>query len=168
MIDLVHETDEVLKIEPSQWDFNGELNSENFENMMIENMIGHKGVGLSANQIGMPFKVFSMLVDGKTPIVCFNPSILSVSEEIVNIKEGCLSYPQLWLNVKRPKSVVVSYQTAKGDRIQESFDGFESRIFQHEMDHMMGKNFTEKVSKIFLTSARKKQRLALRKLSHGK
>lgn len=66
----------------------------------------------------------------------------------------------------RPKSIEVSYQTEKGERIQETFDGFEARIFHHEMDHMNGKNFTERVSKTLLREARKKQRLSMRK--HGK
>jgi len=163
MIDLVPEADEALSITPAVWDFNGELDSEKFAEMLSSNMILHKGVGLSANQVGVPFQVFSMLMNGETPVTCFNPKILEESEETVFMKEGCLSYPHLWLNIHRPKSITVSYRTERGELIHENLEGFEARIFHHEMDHMNGKNFTERVSKTLLREARKKQRVLVRK-----
>jgi len=79
------------------------------------------------------------------------------------MKEGCLSYPSLYLNIKRPKEVVVKYQNADGDLIHATFDELAARVFQHEMDHMKGQNFTEYVSKFMLKSARKKQKKLLKK-----
>ena len=79
------------------------------------------------------------------------------------MKEGCLSYPNLFLNIHRPKEVVVEYQNADGEMVDARFDGLAARVFQHEMDHMKGNTFLPKVSKFALQSARRKQRILLRK-----
>ena len=134
-IELAHESDPILFKEPAPWDFdNPELDPQKFNTLMFENMMAHRGLGLSANQIGIPFKVFSMYVTDTEGIVCYNPSIKEESDELVTMKEGCLSY-----------------------------DGLAARIFHHEMDHMRGNVFVDKVSKLFLKSARRKQKSLLRK-----
>ena len=181
MIDLVDETDPILQQKPVPWPFGQAFPAETFEtpwyyaqggqipnpqkfyNLMFENMLGHNGLGLAANQIGFPFTVFSMMVDETNAICCFNPEIVEKSEETVMMKEGCLSYPSLYLNINRPKEVVVKYQNVDGDLIHANFDELAARVFQHEMDHMEGQNFTEYVSKFVLKSARKKQKKLLKK-----
>ena len=72
------------------------------------------------------------------------------------MKEGFLSFPFLFLSVKRPRKVTVKYEDEKGDLREASMDGMMSRIFQHEYDHMQGIVFTEKVSKLKLDMAKKK------------
>ena len=163
-IELAHESDPILFKEPAPWDFdNPELDPQKFNTLMFENMMAHRGLGLSANQIGIPFKVFSMYVTDTEGIVCYNPSIKEVSDELVTMKEGCLSYPELYLKVRRPKEVWIEYQNADGDIVDAHFDGLAARIFHHEMDHMRGNVFVDKVSKLFLKSARRKQKSLLRK-----
>ena len=130
---------------------------------MLENMVYHRGLGLSANQIGMPVKVFATRVDDSdNAIVCFNPKITKESDETVMMKEGCLSYIQLYLNVKRPQAIEGTYQNADGDEINVHFEGLAARIFHHEMDHMEGNTFLNRVSRVFLP-ARRKQKKLLRK-----
>ena len=193
MINLVHESDPILKTEPNPWDFknslgiirrlniendtwykSGEVVSDTLDiqdklkasdlyDMLIQHMVYHEGIGLSANQIGIPFKAFSMMVDDRDVICCFNPKIIKESDEIIVMKEGCLSYPLLFLNIKRPKVVWVKYQNADGDEVNAHFEGLAARVFQHEMDHMNGTNFLDRVSKVFLQSARRKQKTLLRK-----
>ena len=193
MINLVHESDQILKTEPSPWDFknplgiirrldiendtwykSGEVVSDTLDiqdklkasdlyDMLVQHMVHHDGIGLSANQIGIPFKVFSMMVDDKDVICCFNPKIIKESDEIIVMKEGCLSYPLLFLNIKRPKVVWVKYQNADGDEVNAHFEGLAARVFQHEMDHMNGTIFLDRVSRVFLQSARRKQKTLLRK-----
>ena len=193
MINLVHESDPILKTEPSLWDFenslgiirrldiendtwykSGEVSSDILDiqdklkapdlyDMLIQHMVYHKGIGLSANQIGIPFKVFSMMVDNKDVICCFNPKIIKESDEQVVFSEGCLSFPQLFLKIKRPEIVWVKYQNADGDEINAHFEGLAARVFQHEMDHMNGTIFLDRVSRVFLQSARRKQKTLLRK-----
>ena len=164
-IDLLPEDHPVLHKEPLPWVFDPpQADPKLMYDIMLENMVYHKGLGLSANQIGMPVKVFSMRVDDSdNAIVCFNPEIIKESEEMVTMEEGCLSYPFLYLNKKRPKELSVKYQNVDGDFINAHFEGLAARVFHHEMDHMKGKTFLDGVSKISLQLARKKQKVLLKK-----
>ena len=76
--------------------------------IMLENMVYHHGLGLSANQIGMPVKVFAMRVDDSDNAnVCFNPEIIKESEELMPMMtEGCLSFPYLYLKKRRPEKLI--------------------------------------------------------------
>ena len=161
---LLHESDPILKKEPLTWIFDPpQADPKLMYNIMLESMVAHSGLGLSANQIGMPVKVFVMRVSDTDAIVCFNPKIIKESEEMIMMKEGCLSFPALYLNIKRPKNISVEYQNVDGEIINSHFEGLAARIFHHEMDHMMGKTFLDKASKVLINSARKKQKVALRK-----
>ena len=96
-IDLLPEDHPVLHQEPLPWIFDPpQADPKLMYDIMLENMVYHHGLGLSANQIGMPVKVFSMRIDDTDmAIVCFNPEILEESDEMVIMEEGCLSYPLL-------------------------------------------------------------------------
>ena len=113
---------------------------------MTENMFHYNGVGLSANQIGIEERVFVMISDMDTQetITCFNPKIIKESKDMVIMEEGCLSYPNLFLNVPRPSSVVVKYEDEGKNIHKERLTGFIARIFQHEYDHMEGIDFTQR------------------------
>ena len=164
-IDLLPEDHPVLHQEPLTWIFNPpQADPKLMYDIMLENMVYHHGLGLSANQIGMPVKVFAMRIDeSDNAIVCFNPEIEKESEKMVKMTEGCLSFPSLYLNKRRPKEVSVKYQNVDGDFIYAHFEGLAARVFHHEMDHMMGKTFLDGVSKILLQSARRKQKTLIRK-----
>ena len=164
-LDLLPEDHPVLHQEPLTWIFDPpQADPKLMYEIMLENMVYHHGLGLSANQIGMPVKVFAMRIDeSDNAIVCFNPEIVKESEEMIKMTEGCLSFPSLYLNKKRPKEVSVKYQNADGDFIYAHFEGLAARVFHHEMDHMMGKTFLDGVSKILLQSARRKQKTLIRK-----
>ena len=164
-IDLLPEDHPVLHKEPLPWVFDPpQADPKLMYDIMLENMVYHKGIGLSANQIGMPVKVFSMRVDDSdNAIVCFNPEIIKESEEMVTMEEGCLSYQLLYLKKRRPENLSVKYQNVDGDFINAHFEGLAARVFHHEMDHMKGKTFLDGVSKISLQLARKKQKVLLKK-----
>ena len=164
-IDLLPEDHPVLHQEPLTWIFDPpQADPKLMYDIMLENMVYHHGLGLSANQIGMPVKVFAMRIDeSDNAIVCFNPEIQEESKELVMMTEGCLSFPSLYLNKRRPKEVTVRYQNADGDFITAHFEGLAARVFHHEMDHIMGKTFLDGVSKILLQSARRKQKTLIRK-----
>ena len=89
-------------------------------------------------------------------MTCFNPMIISSSKEEVVMQEGCLTFPFVFLNITRPRKVVVKYEDEKGDLQEGHLDGMISRIFQHEYDHMLGRTFVEKASKLKLDRAYKK------------
>lgn len=142
------------------WTFDDCQDSKKFESDMIDFMLDHKGIGLAANQVGIAKNVFvmgSVNIDGFSPIGVFNPKILEYSRENEFFKEGCLSYPELWLNIKRPKEILVEYQDWQGSVHTAKITGLISRIFQHEYDHLNGICFVDKVSRMKLN-------LALRKL----
>ena len=71
-------------------------------------------------------------------IVCFNPRIIKTYSEKVEMEEGCLSYPDLCLNISRPKKIVVKYEDTDKKIHKLKLDGLSARIFLHEYDHMEG------------------------------
>lgn len=129
-------------------------------------MAAMKGIGLSANQCGLPIRAFVMYTDLKDGNIqmYINPKIIWQSEEKDFFLEGCLTYPHLFLNIKRPKLVEFEYMDMEGNQQKGKFSGLTARIFQHEYDHMDGKNFTMLASKLKLDMARKKQAKKLKKV----
>ena len=134
---------------------------------MFKTMNKYSGLGLSANQCGLPFRMFVMgdnlLLENGEKLTAFNPKIieklptdLRYKEEIL-MKEGCLTFPFLFLNINRPRIVEVEYEDVEGKIIKKDLDGMFSRIYQHEYDHMQGIVFTDRASKLKLNMAKKKQ-----------
>ena len=124
-----------------------DLDRPEISKILYENMMLHNGVGLSANQIGINERVFSMVKDLEynEVITCFNPRIIKRSSKTCIMEEGCLSYPDVYLNISRPESVVVKYED-EGKKIHKiKLQGLSSRVFQHEYDHMEGIDFTQRV-----------------------
>ncbi len=113
---------------------------------LTENMFHHNGVGLSANQIGIKERAFVMISDmeSQDTITCFNPRIIKESKDEVVMEEGCLSYPELYLEISRPSSIIVKYENESKDIFKRRLDGFVARVFQHEYDHMEGIDFTQR------------------------
>ena len=113
---------------------------------LTENMFHHNGVGLSANQIGIKERAFVMISDmeSQDTLTCFNPKIVKESKEMVTMEEGCLSYPELFLDIDRPETIVVKYEDEGKELHKIKLTGFIARIFQHEYDHMEGIDFTER------------------------
>ena len=155
---LLESDNPILKVKLE--DCNPELNRQEIKDNLIETMQHYEGIGLSANQVGVMERVFVMYnhVETKQIIACFNPKIIKEGEEKVLIDEGCLSFPGLWVKVNRSETIEVEYEDENGEKVQRELYGLQSRIFQHEYDHMEGSNFTEKVSKLKLDMAIKKQK----------
>tara|TARA_Y100001970_G_scaffold90489_2_gene114108 strand:- start:5869 stop:6369 length:501 start_codon:yes stop_codon:yes gene_type:complete len=121
---------------------------------MYDTMIENKGMGLAANQVGIDQRVFIM---DDSERFYFNPKILKESEEMCLDKEGCLSFPNIWVNVKRPKDITVEWQTITGQVKQNKFDDYWGKCFQHELDHLNGITFDKRVSKLKWKNALKKK-----------
>ena len=113
---------------------------------LIENMLYHNGVGLSANQIGIDERAFVMMrdVENNEILVCFNPKIIKSYTEEVEFEEGCLSYPDVFLNIYRPDKIVIKYEDVDKKEHKMKLQGFASRVFQHELDHLDGIDFTQR------------------------
>jgi peptide deformylase len=129
-------------------------------NNLIETMTHYKGLGLSANQCGLPYRVFVMW--SSEPIACFNPRVVDSSEKIVSLEEGCLSFPELVIPIKRAQSVKVRFQDFKGETHTEVFRGMTARVFQHELDHLNGIDYTKRANDFHLKRAKNKQKIANR------
>ena len=161
---LVNENDEILGSRGEIFNLKlPPVSPKDFEEELVENMLHYNGVGLSANQIGKPYKVFTMLHEGE-PLTMFNPRIIQVSDNQVLETEGCLSYPGLFIKVKRPSTVVVSYYDKDRNNFQGYFSELSARIIQHEMDHMLGNVFYETASKLHISQGKKKRKINLRKM----
>ena len=160
---LIESTNPLLRIKLSEC--SSDLDREKVESQLIDSMKHYQGIGLSANQLGIMERVFVMYSDVKKGeiISCFNPKIITQSDTEVVIEEGCLSYPGLWLKVKRPDGIEVEYEDKNGELQSKAMFGLECRIFLHEYDHMEGTDFTKKVSKIKLDRAKKRQSKMLKK-----
>ena len=135
-----------------------DLDRKELKDNLIETMKNFHGIGLSASQCGVMERVFVMYSDVKKNniIACFNPQIISEGTEKVMMDEGCLTYPGMWLKVSRPDHVSCTFVDELGVLHEVTMMGLECRIFQHEMDHMEGTNFTKRVSKLKLDMAKKR------------
>jgi peptide deformylase len=109
-----------------------------------------EGIGLAAPQIGKSIQLFIISYDG-TERVVINPKIISINQ-IKKLKktkdrtlEGCLSLPHYYGPIKRSERITISYTNEKGERIDETFEGFLAHIVEHEMDHLNGVLFIDHI-----------------------
>ena len=119
------------------------------------------GIGISANQCGVKERVF-IIGNENFQIVCINPKIVETGK-VNRMREGCLSFPGLTLNVARHESIKVVYYTESGEQKSVDFDGVTAQCFQHELDHMNGILFTSHVGSLALKMAQDKQKKLIRK-----
>ena len=122
---------------------------------LVKCMYDNSGLGLAANQVGTPYRIFAMRGSPEN-FVCFNPKIVQYSEQTVTLEEGCLTYPGLLVKIKRPEFVRVRFQTPNGDTMTKQFVGMSARVFQHETDHLNGIVFYNKAGKFHRDQAMRK------------
>lgn len=157
---LVKENDPILREVADKWDFTVDGDANDLIRIMVKTMMENNGIGLSGPQVGINKRIFVMGNESKM-FACLNPEIVEGAGLIID-KEGCLSFPDLWLNVKRYESVKVRYQNAVGTVIDTEFSGLVARIFQHERDHLDGICFDKQVGKLSLELAIKRRKKRLR------
>lgn len=120
---------------------------ETLLNDMAETMYAAPGVGLAAPQIGINQRAIVIDTDGVL-IKAVNPEIIESSRELENAEEGCLSVPGVYEKVKRAKTVKVKYLNEKGEEVIMEADALLARAFQHEIDHLDGNLFVDKISAV--------------------
>jgi len=156
---LVLDPDPILKQVAVDWDFEKDTDAEQVEQDMISIMKSFNGRGLAGNQVGLLKRVFVISLNStKETLAMFNPKVISHGDQEHNSEEGCLSFPNLWLKVKRPTKIDVEYLDKKGEECKMTLTGIDARCFLHELDHLNGITFTSKVSSMSLILARKNQR----------
>ncbi len=162
--DLVPDDAPILREVQPNFDFTDRMGLvETLLVLMLDTMRHHKAIGLAAPQIGLRHRVFVMEIEGMAARMCFNPEVLSVSEETEKAQEGCLSFPDLWLNVERPIRVEARYQNHMGNLVHETFESLAARCYLHETDHLNGVRFIEKVGAVTLLRARQSRSKKLKK-----
>lgn len=146
------------------FDFNN-MDAVKIENDMVHTMIAEKGIGLAANQVELDAKIFVMQPQNirgkKKPFAVINPVIQEATTDLVLMEEGCLSFPKLYLKISRPHTIVVKYLDSEQKECILRLDKMDARIFLHEFDHLYGINFIDRVSKVKLDMALKKQQKLL-------
>ncbi len=154
ILPIVAYGDPVLKKEGKEISEKDEGIQELIENM-FETMYDASGVGLAAPQVGRSLKLFIIdaspfsdedesLKDFKK--VFINPVILNKEGEEWTFNEGCLSFPDLRLDVDRKDSLRIKYQNEKFENFEEEYSGLAARVIQHEYDHVYGVLFTDRIS----------------------
>lgn len=151
-LQLNKETDSVLRQVASAWDFETDGSPIDLVKEMTILMFSEKGIGLAAPQVGVSKRLFIMGNVDRL-VTCVNPEIISGTGEVQDI-EGCLSFPNLWLHIKRMEKIDVRYHDSHGNLVETSYDGLMARVFQHELDHLNGVCFDTKVSKLGLKLAK--------------
>lgn len=116
---------------------------------MFEIMYAEKGVGLAANQVSLPYRLFIVNIEGRPDageeLVFINPQLSKPRGTAVQ-EEGCLSLPGVRMDVRRPAKVRVKAYSLSGELIDADLDGFLARVVQHEFDHIEGRLFTDRLS----------------------
>jgi len=154
MYELIEEASKVLRTPPVAFDFEERDDAKEIEEKLSEAMDRFGGLGLSANQVGLDARVFVMRTqDGNKSF--FNPEVTKVSQETDLLKEGCLSFPDIYLMIKRPRVCEIKYHDSDGKEHSTLLDGIGARCAQHEIDHLNGIVFLQRASKLKLDRALK-------------
>lgn len=156
MYKLVEEASKVLRTPPELFDFEKDGDkAQEIADKMSEAMVKFGGIGLSANQVGLNARMFVMRTEDKGIVPFFNPELTKVSQETDLMKEGCLSFPDIYLMIKRSTTIELKYQDVKGEEQVIMLDGLAARCVQHEIDHLNGVLFLQRASRLKLERALK-------------
>jgi peptide deformylase len=140
---------------------------------MLQTMYSCDGVGLAAPQIGLHKQL--IVIDSEPdnpdapPLILINPTVESYGKSLCKDQEGCLSIPGVYLDVERPETVQVAYKDEFGRPRKLKADGFLARVIQHEMDHLTGVLFVDRVdNQLALTEELKQKGFSLQHVQHIK
>ena len=125
---------------------------------MVKFMIDNNGIGLAANQIGLDAKVFVMGDSVENSTICINPTVLQYTEETQNDIEGCLSFPNVYVKIKRPTEILAEWYNENLEKQTVKIDGYGAKCYLHELDHLLGITMKDRASKLKWNMAEKKAR----------
>lgn len=165
--DLVDKYDPILYKPTNEYNFirnvfNPEEDAGYIALSLSETMQSLGGLGLSANQVGLSHRVCAINM-GTSVLIMFNPRIIN-KLGLSSMKEGCLSFPGLFLHVERAEAITVQFQGIDGKQQIVSLDGIASVCAQHEIDHLDGICYTKKVSPIVLEREKAKVKKNLKNI----
>tara|TARA_R110000782_G_scaffold258997_1_gene349145 strand:- start:128 stop:613 length:486 start_codon:yes stop_codon:yes gene_type:complete len=123
---------------------------------MVKFMIDNNGIGLAANQIGLDAKVFVMGDSVENSTICINPTVLQYTEETQNDIEGCLSFPNVYVKIKRPTEILAEWYNENLEKQTVKIEGYSAKCYLHELDHVLGITMKDRASKLKWNMATKK------------
>ncbi len=123
-----------------------DFNPQQLKTEMVDIMLQHNGIGLSASQVGLDKQLFVMGDSTDNCSMCINPEIMQHTEETIVDVEGCLSFPNIFVQVKRPKEILVQYFDENLEQKRQHLTGYSAKCFLHEYDHLQGITFKDRVS----------------------
>ena len=159
MLKIIKFPNTLLRQQMPKFDFeNPIMDPVELEKSMIELMFLHDGIGLAANQAGVETRVFVMghKDNPETAQAFFNPEVIANTSDSVELEEGCLSFPGIYVNIKRPTAIKARWQNSQGEFEEGEFDGYNCKCFLHELDHLEGIVFQDRVSTLKWAMAIKK------------
>lgn len=166
-INLVDKNHEALKSEAKDFDFsNPPYDPLELVESMTKLMKENGGMGISAPQVGIPYKVFVLIGNSSIGIpnyAIFNPIIVNYSDEQIILEEGCLSHKHTLIKIRRPIAIRCRFRTHTNNVMTERFTGLTSRAFQHEYDHLMGINYMDRANYFHKQKAKKDEKINKRR-----
>ena len=148
-MELIKFPNDLLREKMPEFDFNNPIQDPvELEQDMLEFMYARDGIGLAANQVGVRTRVFVMghRSNQEEGMAFFNPVVIANTDDMDDLEEGCLSFPGIFVNIKRPKAIKARWQNSKGEIMEGEFRGYECKCFLHELDHLEGVVFKDRVS----------------------
>lgn len=154
---LVTYPNEILEQECKDVDLeNPGFDPKELKKEMVEFMLANGGIGLSANQVGMNIKVFVMGDSVENSTMCINPTILQYTEDTEDDIEGCLSFPNVFVKIKRPKEILAQFWNENLEEQVVKISGYSAKCYLHELDHLLGITMKDRISKLKWEMATKK------------
>lgn len=151
MLELVKYPQEILDRQMPAFDFeNPIMDPKELKEKLLEIMFAQNGVGLSACQVGIETAAFVMgsKHHPDKAQIFINPVVLEASPEMILDWEGCLSFPNVFMKVKRPSYIIAEFFDENGEKQVGKIEGYDARCYLHECDHLNGIVFKDRVSKV--------------------
>lgn len=160
MFKIVKFPDPILRAQIPEFNFaNPPMDPIQLEKDLIKTMLENNGMGLAANQVGLLARVFVMghKDSPETAQAFFNPYVIKTVSDVADLEEGCLSFPGIFVKVRRPRKILAGWQNSRGEPQQGELDGYDCKCFLHELDHLEGIVYKDRISSLKWNRATKKK-----------
>jgi peptide deformylase len=158
-MNLIHYPNPILDQELTDVDLeNPGFDPKELKEQMTKVMLASGGIGLSACQVGLNRKLFIMGDKPDNISLHINPTVLQYTEETVMELEGCLSFPNIFVKIKRPAEILAEFYDENLEKQTVKITGYSARCYLHELDHCLGITFKDRASKLKWDMAIKKAR----------
>lgn len=155
-MELVNENSQILRTKCIDYDFDIDGDPMPIIEKMTKIMFENNGIGLALPQVGINSRIFIM-GNKDLLVACINPVIVNY-RGLHKDQEGCLSFPNLWLNVNRASEIDVRFYQVDGTVKEVTLNGLMARVYQHELEHLDGICFDTKISRVSLNLAKKRRK----------